>query len=148
MARSTIRCLLESNQYHRLCFRARYHLKWPLLPQERPTDSKGCASSRKLARVHLQAWQPCSSLLHCCVQGRTILGKILFWKREAGRFVLRMGAHASKGWMEALMVAGAAFSFLVLVVLLGMCLITCCNALFSDEEPDVAAAAAKLKKRQ
>ena len=74
---------------------------------------------------------------------------------QAGRFVVRMGAHASKGWMEApspsslevvpknclgffvhkrcspplpgawnlqaLMVAGAAFSFLVLVVLLGMC---------------------------
>lgn len=96
-------------------------------------------------RGDLAALQAGAPLLR---QGRTILGKILFWKREAGRFVVRMGAHASKGWMEALMVAGAAFSFLVLVVLLGMCLITCCNALFSDEEPDVAAAAAKLKKRQ
>ncbi|CAE7383499.1 unnamed protein product [Symbiodinium sp. CCMP2456] len=100
------------------------------------------------ARVgNLHAWKPCKSPIHGCVQGRTILGKILFWKREAGRFVVRMGAHASKGWMEALMVAGAAFSFLVLVVLLGMCLITCCNALFSDEEPDVAAAAAKATRR-
>jgi len=77
-------------------------------------------------------------------QGRTILSKILFWKREAWRLGIRMKEHAGKGWMEGLTVAGAAFSLLVLVGLLGMCLNACCSALLTDEEPTFT----QTKKRQ
>eukprot|EP00933_Yihiella_yeosuensis_P043408 TRINITY_DN38193_c0_g1_i1.p1 TRINITY_DN38193_c0_g1~~TRINITY_DN38193_c0_g1_i1.p1 ORF type:complete len:452 (-),score=90.47 TRINITY_DN38193_c0_g1_i1:161-1516(-) len=81
-------------------------------------------------------------------QSRTVMSKILFWKREGWLFGLRAREYAEQGPTQALTVAGGILLIVVLFSLWVWLVGACCRVLFDEEdEPPISATRAGDKKR-
>lgn len=81
-------------------------------------------------------------------QGRSAFAKIMFYKREAWRYMVLLHSYSEKGPMEAVLALCMVIAGTFAVMAAGWVAMSCCNILLSDEmDTDIAPAKARRPKK-